>query len=73
MRYAQLKPGQKLHLVEEFSGNRVSPRALCGIGGEWCLTINLPMGHACMNCQRVYKARHGGKHQPIIPIGIHIG
>ena len=61
MRYAQAKPGQKLHLVTEHDAgiNRVvvSQRALCGKTGPWRMTINVPLAHACKNCQRVHRAR----------------
>jgi len=53
-RYAQERGGQKLHLVEEFGGGRVSDIALCGrqpkTRGSWRMTINVPLAHACRRC-----------------------
>lgn len=59
MRYAQEKPGLKLHLVDEVNGD-VMRRALCGRVAEndWGMTINLPMGMACRNCVRVARAEN---------------
>lgn len=59
MRYAQEFGGQKLHLVEESIDNQtnqrvISNKALCGRTpskrGQWRMTINLPLGHACKKC-----------------------
>jgi len=68
MRWAQVKAGQKLHLVYEpgeghqgqlvRAGNLGEP--LCGIyapGNHYRLTINVPMRCACKNCVRVARAR----------------
>lgn len=67
MLYAQIKKGQKLHLVYEageghngeivHSGNLSRP--LCGrpMGREYRMNINLPLGNACKRCLRVHKAR----------------
>ena len=71
MRYAQEYGGQKLHLVEEYIDNMtnqtlISRKALCGRKpdkrGQWRMTINMPLGHACKNCMRVYSAmvKQGG-------------
>ena len=70
MTYAQFKGGQKLHLVcepGEGKDDQNIVRAgelswpLCGRcgGGGYRMTINVPLANACMNCQRVYNARHG--------------
>lgn len=69
MKYAQYRGGQKLHLVyEPGEGPEESGivRAgflsfpLCGRREDrrYRMTINVPLGHACQNCQRVYGARH---------------
>lgn len=69
MRYAQIKGGQKLHLVYE-AGEGVDSKNLipagqvswpiCGrdASGGYRMTINMPLANACKNCQRVYRARH---------------
>ena len=71
MRYMQIKSGQKLHLVYE-PGEGPSPDRLipagklsapiCGRGfdenGRFRMTINVPLAHACKNCQRAWHARH---------------
>ena len=67
MRYAQVKGGQKLHLVYEpgegpddasiiRAGFLSAP--ICGrrVNG-YRMTINLQLGHSCQNCQRVLRAR----------------
>jgi hypothetical protein len=67
MRYAQIKSGQKLHLVCE--PGEVDPHGrvvragylshpLCGrpVRGEYRMTINVPLAHACKNCLRVRNA-----------------
>lgn len=68
MRYAQIQSGQKLHLVYEpgegpddqhltRAGYLSAP--LCGRPAEgYRMNINVPLGNACRNCQRVYTARH---------------
>lgn len=59
MKYAQIKPGQKLHLV--FSSEGYVSNPLCGIKAtSYRMTINVPLGHACKNCQRVHSL-NGGK------------
>ena len=68
MRYAQIRGGQKLHLVYEpgegrddqsliMAGRLSSP--LCGreAPNGYRMTINVPLAHACHNCLRVYDAR----------------
>lgn len=58
MIYAQVRGGQQLHLVFEAEG-RVS-RPICGKAVEsYRMTSNMPLGHACKNCQRIF-ARNGG-------------
>lgn len=71
MKYMQIKGGQKLHLAYEagegkdkkhlIEGGYISA-PICGRGfdknGNFRMTINLPMGNACKNCNRVYDARH---------------
>ncbi len=75
MRYMQIKGGQKLHLVYEagegISRDKLIRRGylgfpICGKRANnkeydqgFRMTINLPLAHACMNCQRIYNARHG--------------
>lgn len=58
MRYAQIKAGQKLHLVFELPGERVS-WPICGkrFKGGYRMTINVPLAHACHNCLRVTPER----------------
>ena len=68
MRYAQFRSGQKLHLVYEagegHKGDIVRAGTLsypiCGRkeGHGYRMTINVPLAHACKNCQRIYKQRH---------------
>ena len=65
MRYAQIKGGLKLHLVcepgEDFHGITVrrgfiSP-PLCGLKPfGYRMTINVPLGHVCKNCQRIWES-----------------
>jgi len=62
--YAQAKRGLKLHLVERTDRTHVLRRALCGKEADWRLTINLPMGMSCANCQRVYAAIYGAAYRP---------
>lgn len=70
MTYAQIKAGRKLHLVYE-PGEGRDPQhlipagrlglPLCGARVPergYRMTINVPMGHSCRNCRRVYAARH---------------
>lgn len=70
MRYAQIKGGQKLHLVYEpgegISADKLIPAGhvsapLCGCrwDGHYRMTINMPLAHACHNCWRVWRSRHG--------------
>jgi len=68
MRYAQVKGGQKLHLVyEPGEGHEDIVRAghlsfpLCGrrVRGNYRMTINVSLGKECRNCGRVYLSRHG--------------
>lgn len=72
MKYAQIKGGQKLHLVYE-PGEGTDPQHLIPAGhvsaplcntnnfkGNYRMTINVPLAHACKNCLRVYAKRHGG-------------
>lgn len=52
MRYAQKKPGQKLHLVYELPEGGIT-QPVCGINVDnFRLTINVPLGKACGNCLR---------------------
>lgn len=64
MRYAQIKSGQKLHLVcepgEDYRGEVVRAgyvsAPLCRAAhfrGNYRMTINVPLGNACKNCLRV--------------------
>ena len=73
MRYAQITAGGKLHLVceagEVFNGDvirkdRVSA-PLCGtrhFKGNYRLTINVPMRHACKNCIRAHNKIREASH-----------
>ena len=69
MRYAQVASGQKLHLVYEpgeglDSANLIPAghvsAPICGrrFDGHYRMTVNLPLGHFCRNCQRIYRIRH---------------
>jgi hypothetical protein len=70
MRYAQVDSGQKLHLVYEpgegasldalISAGHLS-KPICGrsVPSGYRMTINVPLAHACKNCQRIYRARRG--------------
>ncbi len=57
-RYAQEFGGQKLHLVQDYGHDEVGYRALCGRQpsrrGNWRMTINVPLGHACKSCVRLF-------------------
>jgi hypothetical protein len=70
MKYAQIKGGNKLHLVYE-AGEGVDAQhlipincfsaPLCGtryFKGNYRMTINVPLAHACKNCLRVYSKRY---------------
>lgn len=70
MRYAQVKSGEKLHLVfepgEGFSPDRLIPAGrvsapLCNRpwDGQYRMTINVPLANACKNCLRVWRSRFG--------------
>lgn len=72
MRYAQIRSGQKLHLVYEAGEGKDDTsivRAgfvsapLCGKNAAdgYRMTINVPLANACRNCRRVYAARYGGQ------------
>lgn len=69
MIYAQVKHGQKLHLAYqpgEGKDDASIVRAgflsapLCGrtLEGNYRMSCNLALGHACQACQRVWRARH---------------
>jgi len=74
MRYMQIKGGQKLHLSYEagegkdkahlIEANHISA-PICGRGfdgkGNFRMTINVSLGNACRNCQRVYNTRNQTK------------
>jgi len=54
MRWAQIKGGQKLHLVFEIGTDSLS-QPICGRKTSgYRMTINVPLAHACHNCLRVY-------------------
>ena len=66
MIYAQIKSGQKLHLVNEpgeehrddiiRAGELSQP--ICGRRTDrYRMTIGLPLNHACKNCLRVWAAK----------------
>ena len=60
MTYAQIKKGQRLHLVFHAEGRISQP--ICGKRtSEYRMTIDVPLDSACKNCQRVYKANGGKK------------
>jgi hypothetical protein len=60
MKYAQIKSGNKLHLVFEAEGLVSAP--ICGIKTNgYRMTINAPLGHSCRNCQKVMGANGGVK------------
>ena len=71
MLYAQVESGQKLHLVceagEEYRGQVVRrgylSAPLCGrpVEGDYRMTCNLPLAHACKNCLRVARAQQDTK------------
>lgn len=72
MRYAQIKSGQRLHIVceagEEFHGEVIRAghvsAPLCGtrhFRGSYRMTINVPLANACRNCMRVYQSARDGK------------
>ena len=72
MRYAQVEPGQKLHLVYEagegVSADKLIPKGrvsnpLCGrrVANGYRMTINMPLASACENCLRVHASRSGGR------------
>jgi len=59
-RYAQESGGQQLHLAREINSEDVETVALCGRSprrGHWRMTINVPLGHACKNCLRIWRRR----------------
>lgn len=70
MRYAQIKGGQKLHLVYEPGEGKDDKNIirmgylsnpLCGtqyFKGSYRMTINVPLANACRNCLRVDRSRH---------------
>ena len=72
MRYAQVKSGQRLHLVYEagegkddqhlFKAGFISA-PLCGrdASSGYIMTINVPLANACRNCLRVWRSRHSGE------------
>ena len=60
MIYAQIKSGQKLHLVFDAEGKLSQP--LCGQRAEsYRMSINAPLAHACKKCQRIFAANSGKK------------
>ena len=71
MRYAQIKAGGKLHLVFEPGEGRdpahLTPAGylsapLCGqrCEGNYRMTINVPLAHACKRCLRMWRSREKG-------------
>lgn len=69
MLYAQIKSGQKLHLVYE-AGEGPNPQHLvprgnvsapiCGertFAGHYRMTINVPLANACKRCRKVSETR----------------
>jgi len=66
MRYAQIKAGQRLHIVcepgEEYRGEIIRAghvsAPLCRTNhfkGSYRMTINLPLANACRNCLRMVR------------------
>ena len=52
MIYAQIKSGNKLHLVYKLPTDGLT-KPLCGIKAiNYRMTINLPLSHSCKNCRR---------------------
>jgi len=62
--WAQIKDGNKLHLAcepgEEYYGDIIRAghlsAPLChtrAFTGHYCMSINVPLGHACQNCVRI--------------------
>lgn len=72
MRYAQVKAGQRLHLVcepgEEWKGRGVVRVGYIGLPicgrpvpeSPYRMTINVPLANLCGNCRRVYEANSDG-------------
>lgn len=71
MTYMQIKSGQKLHLVYEAGEGKDDHNIIkagfvsgpiCGRGfdenGKFRMTINVPLGNSCKNCNKVYNSRH---------------
>ncbi len=61
-RYAQRTSGAKLHLVRAYGDGSVDARALCGMvpspaRGNWRMTINVPLAHACRSCTRLWQLK----------------
>ena len=54
-RYAQRSRGRRLHLVEMFPDSTLAAIAVCGVSAKdrWGMSINLPLGHACIRCTRI--------------------
>lgn len=51
MIYAQIKSGNKLHLVYELPSGLSNP--VCGIAANnYRMTINVPLGHSCKNYRK---------------------
>ena len=61
MVYAQIKGGNKLHLVFNAEGRLSAP--LCGIPvpNGYRMTINVPLAHACKRCCEIYDRNGGAK------------
>ena len=67
MLYAQVKRGQRLHLVYEAGegpdndivrkGFVSAPLCNRRMIGNFRMTINLPLANACRNCRRIHTAR----------------
>lgn len=67
MTYAQIKSGAKLHLAleagEQAPGGEIVRAGflsapICGqrMTGGYRMTANVPLGHACKRCSRVYRS-----------------
>jgi len=71
MIYAQVKSGQKLHIVYEAGEGKDDLHLikagyisdpLCGrsVPEGYRMTSTFPLANSCKRCLRVYAARHGG-------------
>lgn len=58
MKYAQIKSGLQLHLVYELPTGGVT-QPICGKRADkFRMIINVPLAHACKNCQKVINSQN---------------